>query len=157
MNTYEKFVKEMNISNGLEQFYYNRVINKKKDLYIDYKNNEESFFNNSELNMFSMCEYLAVLPISNQNKFVCLSNFNNKIDDKINEICVYENDILIKREFKKITKSGWWHIEIDFIPNCRYKVLNTIFDKDKSNIIKEISTEFSSIDELKNNGHFIAK
>jgi glycosyltransferase involved in cell wall biosynthesis len=156
-NTYEKFVKDMNISNGLEQFYYNRFINKKKDLYIDYKNNEESFFKNSELNMFSMCEYLAVLPIPNQNKFVCLSNFNNKIDNKINEICVYENDILIKREFKQITKSGWWHIEVDFIPNCQYKVLNTIFDKDKSSIIREISSEFSSIDELKNNGHFIAK
>ena len=155
--SYENFVKEIGISNGLEQFYYNKLINKNKDIYIDYKNNEESFFNNSELNMFSMCEYLTVLPVPGKNKFVCLSNFNNKIDNKINEICVYENDILIKREFKQITKSGWWHIEVDFIPNCRYKVLNTIFDKDKSSIIKEISAEFSSIDELKNNGHFIAK
>ena len=156
-NSYEKFVKEKGISNGLEQFYYNRVIDRKKDLYIDYNNNEETFFNNSELNMFSMCEYLAVLPVTNQNKFACLSNFNNKVDSKINEICVYKNDKLIRKESKEIINGGWWHIEIDFQPNNEYRVLNIVFDKNKSRIIKESITKFSTLDELKNNGHFTAK
>lgn len=155
--TYEKFVKDMGISNGLEQFYYNRILNKKKDVYIDYSNNEETFFNNSELNMFSMCEYMAVLPMTGTNKFVCLSNFNNKIDQKINEICVYKNDVMIKKETKNITNGGWWHIEVDFEPNNKYSVLNTIFDKNKSGILKEVVTNFTTLDELKNNGHFTAK
>ena len=156
-NSYEKFVKEKGISNGLEQFYYNRVIDKKKDLYIDRNNNEETFFNNSELNMFSMCEYLTVLPVTNQNKFACLSNFNNKVDNKINEICVYKNDVLIRKESKEIINGGWWHIEIDFQPNNQYKVVNIVFDKNKIKILKEVTLSFSTLDDLKNNGHFTAK
>jgi hypothetical protein len=107
--------------------------------------------------MFSMCEYLAVLPVPNQNKFVCLSNFNNKVDSKVNEICVYKNDVLIRKESKKIINDGWWHIEVDFQSNNEYRVLNIVFDKNKSRIIKESTTKFSTLDELKNNGHFTAK
>lgn len=155
--TYEKFVKDVGISNGLEQFYYNKILSKKNDVYIDYNNNEETFFNNSELNTFSMCEYMTVLPMTDTNKFVCLSNFNNKIDRKINEICVYKNNVLIRQETKEITHGGWWHIEIDFEPNNKYSVLNTIFDRNKSIVIKEVVTNFSTLDELKNNGHFTQK
>lgn len=155
--SYEKFVKEKNISNGLEQFYYNRVLDNKKDLYIDTNNNEESFFANSEINMFSMCEYLSVLPMTNNNKFVCLSSFNNKIDKKYNRISVYKNDVLIRNEEKEINTKGWWHIEVDFESNNVYKVVNALYDSENKNLVKETTHTFSSLEELKNNGHFTAK
>jgi hypothetical protein len=141
----------------LEQFYYHRLLNNKKDLYVDISNNEESYFSNSSLNMFSMCEYLSVLPMTGNKKFVCLSNFNNKIDKKYNKIDVYKNGILIRQEEKEITHGGWWHIEVDFEDNSVYKVVNTLWDQNKQNIIKQVVNEFSSLDQLKNNGHFTAK
>jgi len=163
-SSYEKFVKEKNISNGLEQFYYNRLLDFKNDLYIDYSNNEESFFNNSEINMFSMCEYLSVLPMTNNpNKFVCISSFNNKVDKKYNRIIVYKNDVMIHKQEKEIVSDGWWHIEVDFEPNNEYKVVNTLHESNKletscsETILKEITHVFSKLEDLKNNGHFTAK
>jgi hypothetical protein len=155
--SYEKFVKEQNISNGLEQFYYNRLLNSKKDLYIDTSNNEETYFSNSNLNMFSMCEYLAVLPMTKSKRFVCLSNFNNRVDKKYNTICVYKNGDVISYQEKEIISGGWWHIEVDFEENNVYKVVNTVLDQDKQHVLKQIINEFSSLDQLKNNGHFTAK
>lgn len=155
--SYESFVKEKNISNGLEQFYYNRLLNNKKDLYIDYSNNEESFFNNSEINLFSMCEYLSVLPVPNQKKFVCLSNFNNKVDKKYNKISVYKNGVLISEIEREIINRGWWHIEVDFEDNAEYKVINRIYDQNKQSVLNESIKKFSTLEQLTNNGHFIIK
>lgn len=157
-SSYQKFVSEKNISNGLEQFYYNKLIDRKKDLYIDTSNNEDSFFNNSDLNMFSMCEYLSVLPMTNNpNKFVCISSFNNKIDKKYNKIVVYKNNVVIRSEHKEITGRGWWHIEVDFEPNNEYKVTNALYDSNTDVILKETTHVFTTLDNLKVNGHFTAK
>ena len=114
--------------------------------------------------MFSMCEYLSVLPMTNNpNKFVCISSFNNKVDKKYNRIIVYKNDVMIHKQEKEIVSDGWWHIEVDFEPNNEYKVVNTLHESNKletscsETILKEITHVFSKLEDLKNNGHFTAK
>ena len=64
---------------------------------------------------------------------------------------------MIRKESKEIINGGWWHIEIDFQPNNQYKVVNIVFDKNKIKILKEVTLSFSTLDDLKNNGHFTAK
>lgn len=148
---YTDFVNLNNCSNGLEQFYYNVLKNDKNDLYIDYQNNEETFFSNSKYNLFSMVEYLTVLPSKN-NEFVLFTVTSNKIDDRINKFIVKENQTLIYEKSFNIKSGGVNFITFKFEPNKTYHVENLLLDKN-DNVIKKYIKSFTSLTDIDINGY----
>lgn len=144
---YTQYVDNNKISNGLEQFYYNKLIDFKTDLHIDYNNNEESYFNNSEFNLFSMVEYLSVLRVKNQNKFVVITYVNNKIDNRTNDVIIKKNGVEVNRYSYQINKQVCFYLLNDFEEDNFYEIENNILDENK-NLIKSYKKSFRRLEDI---------
>lgn len=149
--SYTDLINKNNITNGLEQFYYTILRNDKEIIHIDYHNNEESFFKNSNVNLFSMVEYLTVLPVSNRNEFCVFSLFSNKIDERKNVINIYKNGSLIKSNKFNVNK-GWNYLTSDFESGNTYNVENIVIDE-SNNVLKKYNKTFESTDDISINGY----
>jgi len=149
---YMDIVNNNNCSNGLEQFYYNKLIQFKDDLEIDYVNNEETFFDKSKTNLFSMVEYLTVLPDKKNNKFFVFSYFNNSIDNRFNKMTIKKNNEIIKEEIYQITNKAFYFISEEFVSENSYQIENEILDV-KNNTLKKYIKSFSNLEEISINGH----
>lgn len=149
---YNNIVETNQCSNGLEQFYYNILKNDIDSIHVDYDNNEETFFKNSRYNLFSMVEYLTVLPDFDNNQFVVFSLFNNKIDDRINKFIIKENNKIINETIFQIKKSGYNYIPIKINKDCCYEIENQIID-DKGIVIKKYTEKFDNLKKIDSNGY----
>lgn len=150
-NEYMDIVTQMNISNGLEQFYYNKLISYKNDLYIDYSNNEETYLNNSKNNLFSMVEYLSVLRIKNANKFAVLTYINNKVDDRINEIIIKKNGIVVNNYTYNISDKVCFYLLNGFENDNFYEIENNLYDQNKI-LLKSYKKSFRRLEDIDING-----
>ena len=149
---YNTIVNQNNCSNGLEQFYFNILKNNIDDLHIDYTNNEESFFKNSKYNLFSMVEYLTVLPNKTDNEFVLFTVTSNKIDDRINKFIVKENKNIVYEKSFDIKSAGVNFVTFKFEPNKTYDIENLLLDENNK-IIKKYIKSFSSLNDIDINGY----
>lgn len=149
--SYMEFVNRKNISNGLEQYYYNKLISNKDELHIDYINDEEKYLSNSQNNLFSMVEYLSVLKIKDQNKFVVFTYVNNKIDDRINEIVIKKNGNLINSYKYTISQKSCFYLPNDFQNDNFYEIENNLYDKNKI-LLKSYKKSFRRLEDIDING-----
>lgn len=149
---YTQIVNDNNCSNGLEQFYYNILKETQDDLYIDTTNNEESYLKNSEINLFSMVEYLTVLPNKNKNMFAIFSLFSNKIDDRVNKMIVKKNGKVIKEQIFEIKSNNFCYLPNEFIERSDYEIENIVMDK-TGKIIKKYNKLFNDLDQIGINGY----
>lgn len=148
---YTELVNFDKTSNGLEQFYYQRLKSHLHEIYVDYDHNEESFFPNSKVNIFSMVEYLTVIPSGNQKEFVVFSYFNNKLDDRINEIRVKKDGFIVKGSRFDIKSSGWFYVPCEFEIGHTYEIENLVFDTN-GKLLKSYIKTFNSLEEINING-----
>ena len=148
---YMDFVTKKNISNGLEQFYYNKLISYKNDLYIDYTNNEESYLSNSKNNLFSMVEYLSVLRMKNINKFGVLTYINNKVDDRINEIIIKKNGTIVNTHTYNVSDKVCFYLANDFENDNFYEIENNLYDQNKI-LLKSYKKSFRRLEDIDING-----
>ena len=148
---YMDFVTKKNISNGLEQFYYNKLISYKNDLYIDYTNNEETYLSNSKNNLFSMVEYLSVLKMKNINKFGVLTYINNKVDDRINEIIIKKNGTIVNTHTYNVSDKVCFYLANDFENDNFYEVENNLYDQNKI-LLKSYKKSFRRLEDIDING-----
>ena len=148
---YMDFVTKKNISNGLEQFYYNKLISYKNDLYIDYTNNEETYLSNSKNNLFSMVEYLSVLKMKNINKFGVLTYINNKVDDRINEIIIKKNGTIVNTHTYNVSDKVCFYLANDFENDNFYEVENNLYDQNKI-LLKCYKKSFRRLEDIDING-----
>jgi len=149
--SYMEFVNRKNISNGLEQYYYNKLISNKDELYIDYINDEEKYLSNSQNNLFSMVEYLSVLKMKDQNKFAVFTYVNNKIDDRINEILIKKNGNLINNYKYTISQKSCFYLPNDFQNDNFYEIENNLYDKNKI-LLKSYKKSFRRLEDIDING-----
>jgi hypothetical protein len=149
--TYMNFVTTKNISNGLEQFYYNRLISHKNILHIDYANNEETYLSNSKNNLFSMVEYLSVLRMKNVNKFGVLTYINNKIDGRINEIIIKKNGEIINKYSYDVVDKVCFYLANDFENDNFYEIENSLYDQNKI-LLKSYKKSFRRLEDIDING-----
>ena len=149
--TYMNFVTSKNISNGLEQFYYNRLISHKNILHIDYANNEETYLSNSKNNLFSMVEYLSVLRMKNVNKFGVLTYINNKIDGRINEIIIKKNGEIINKYSYDVVDKVCFYLANDFENDNFYEIENSLYDQNKI-LLKSYKKSFRRLEDIDING-----
>ena len=148
---YMDFVTKKNISNGLEQFYYNKLISYKNDLYIDYTNNEETHLSNSKNNLFSMVEYLSVLKMKNINKFGVLTYINNKVDDRINEIIIKKNGTIVNTHTYNVSDKVCFYLANDFENDNFYEIENNLYDQNKI-LLKSYKKSFRRLEDIDING-----
>ena len=148
---YMDFVTKKNISNGLEQFYYNKLISYKNDLYIDYTNNEETYLSNSKNNLFSMVEYLSVLKMKNINKFGVLTYINNKVDDRINEIIIKKNGTIVNTHTYNVSDKVCFYLANDFENDNFYEIENNLYDQNKI-LLKSYKKSFRQLEDIDING-----
>ena len=148
---YMDFVTKKNISNGLEQFYYNKLISYKNDLYIDYTNNEERYLSNSKTNLFSMVEYLSVLRMKNINKFGVLTYINNKVDDRINEIIIKKNGTIVNTHTYNVSDKVCFYLANDFENDNFYEIENNLYDQNKI-LLKSYKKSFRQLEDIDING-----
>lgn len=148
---YMDFVTKKNISNGLEQFYYNKLISYKNDLYIDYTNNEETYLSNSKNNLFSMVEYLSVLRMKNINKFGVLTYINNKVDARINEIIIKKNGTIVNTHTYNVSDKVCFYLANDFENDNFYEVENNLYDQNKI-LLKCYKKSFRRLEDIDING-----
>jgi len=148
---YMDFVTKKNISNGLEQFYYNKLISYKNDLYIDYTNNEETYLSNSKNNLFSMVEYLSVLKMKNINKFGVLTYINNKVDDRINEIIIKKNGTIVNTHTYNVSDKVCFYLANDFENDNFYEIENNLYDQNKI-LLKSYKKSFRRLEDIDING-----
>ena len=148
---YMDFVTKKNISNGLEQFYYNKLISYKNDLYIDYTNNEERYLSNSKTNLFSMVEYLSVLRMKNINKFGVLTYINNKVDDRINEIIIKKNGTIVNTHTYNVSDKVCFYLANDFENDNFYEIENNLYDQNKI-LLKSYKKSFRRLEDIDING-----
>ena len=148
---YMDFVTKKNISNGLEQFYYNKLISYKNDLYIDYTNNEETYLSNSKNNLFSMVEYLSVLRMKNINKFGVLTYINNKVDDRINEIIIKKNGTIVNTHTYNVSDKVCFYLANDFENDNFYEIENNLYDQNKI-LLKSYKKSFRRLEDIDING-----
>ena len=149
--TYMNFVTSKNISNGLEQFYYNKLISHKNVLHIDYANNEETYLSNSKNNLFSMVEYLSVLRMKNVNKFGVLTYINNKIDGRINEIIIKKNGEIINKYSYDVVDKVCFYLANDFENDNFYEIENSLYDQNKI-LLKSYKKSFRRLEDIDING-----
>lgn len=154
--SYMEFVSRKNISNGLEQFYYNKLITNKEELYIDYSHDEESYLTNSQNNLFSMVEYLSVLKFKNSNKFAVFSYINNKIDDRINEILIKKNGTLVNSYKYTLSQKSCFYLPNDFEVGNFYEIENNLYDKNKI-LLKSYKKSFRRLEDIDINGFIDTK
>ena len=145
------FVTSKNISNGLEQFYYNKLISHKNVLHIDYANNEETYLSNSKNNLFSMVEYLSVLRMKNVNKFGVLTYINNKIDGRINEIIIKKNGEIINKYSYDVVDKVCFYLANDFENDNFYEIENSLYDQNKI-LLKSYKKSFRRLEDIDING-----
>lgn len=155
-NEYMDLVNSDGTSNGLEQFYYQRLKNKLDSIHIDYKNNEETYFSNSRTNVFSMVEYLTVIPVKNQEKFTVFSLFSNKLDDRLNIMVIKKDEKIIKESSYKIRTNGWVYLPCDFESGGIYKIENIVLDEN-NNVLKSYIKTFTNLEEISINGYINLK
>jgi hypothetical protein len=148
---YMDFVTKKNISNGLEQFYYNKLISYKNDLHIDYTNNEETYLSNSKNNLFSMVEYLSVLRMKNINKFGVLTYINNKIDDRINEIIIKKNGTIVNTHTYNVSDKVCFYLANDFENDNFYEIENNLYDQNKI-LLRSYKKSFRRLEDIDING-----
>jgi len=148
---YMDFVTKKNISNGLEQFYYNKLISYKNDLYIDYTNNEETYLSNSKNNLFSMVEYLSVLRMKNINKFGVLTYINNKVDDRINEIIIKKNGTMENYHTYNVSDKVCFYLANDFENDNFYEIENNLYDQNKI-LLRSYKKSFRRLEDIDING-----
>lgn len=148
---YMDFVTKKNISNGLEQFYYNKLISYKNDLYIDYTNNEETYLSNSKNNLFSMVEYQSVLKMKNINKFGVLTYINNKVDDRINEIIIKKNGTIVNTHTYNVSDKVCFYLANDFENDNFYEIENNLYDQNKI-LLKSYKKSFRRLEDIDING-----
>jgi hypothetical protein len=149
--TYMNFVTSKNISNGLEQFYYNKLISHKNVLHIDYIHNEETYLRNSKNNLFSMVEYLSVLRMKNINTFGVLTYINNKIDGRINEIIIKKNGEVINNYTYNVTDKVCFYLANDFENDNFYEIENNLYDQNKI-LLKSYKKSFRRLEDIDING-----
>jgi hypothetical protein len=148
---YMDFVTKKNISNGLEQFYYNKLISYKNDLHIDYTNNEETYLSNSKNNLFSMVEYLSVLRMKNINKFGVLTYINNKVDDRINEIIIKKNGTMENYHTYNVSDKVCFYLANDFENDNFYEIENNLYDQNKI-LLRSYKKSFRRLEDIDING-----
>jgi hypothetical protein len=148
---YMDFVTKKNISNGLEQFYYNKLISYKNDLHIDYTNNEETYLSNSKNNLFSMVEYLSVLRMKNINKFGVLTYLNNKVDDRINEIIIKKNGTIVNTYTYNVSDKVCFYLANDFENDNFYEIENNLYDQNKI-LLRSYKKSFRRLEDIDING-----
>jgi len=148
---YMDFVTKKNISNGLEQFYYNKLIFYKNDLHIDYTNNEETYLSNSKNNLFSMVEYLSVLRMKNINKFGVLTYINNKVDDRINEIIIKKNGTIVNTHTYNVSDKVCFYLANDFENDNFYEIENNLYDQNKI-LLRSYKKSFRRLEDIDING-----
>jgi len=153
---YNNLVNENKCSNGLEQFYYNILNKHENELYIDIENNEETYLKNSKINLFSMVEYLTVLPDHNKNRFTIFSLFSNKLDNRINKMYIYKNGEQIKEQIFNITKNNFCYLPFEFEDGNTYKVENLLTDE-TGTIFKKYIKNFNTLKEIDINGYINIK
>jgi hypothetical protein len=149
---YMNIVYKFECSNGLEQFYFNILKDYKDFIFIDYQHNEETFLKNSKLNAFSMVEYLTVLPNKKNNQFVIFSVFSNKVDDRINNMIVKENEIVVDQKSFDIKNNNFYYLSHPFKENCEYEIESVLTDN-KNNILKRYIKKFKTTDDIDINGY----
>lgn len=153
---YMDFVNTKKISNGLEQFYYSVLENVKDDLYIDYNNNEETYFNNSETNHFSMVEYLTVLSLKNTNNFAGFTYINNKSDTRINEIKIRKNGILVNEYMYDVKEKTCFYLLNEFEDGNEYEIENNLYNENKI-LLKSYKKSFKKLEDIDINGSIVIK
>lgn len=149
---YTDLVNSDGTSNGLEQFYYQRFKSHLDSIHIDYNNNEESYFPNSKSNLFSMVEYLTVIPVKDESEFVVFSFFNNKLDSRINKVVIKKDGVIIKENLFEVKSNGWFYVQCDFENGIEYEIQNSILDENNK-ILKSYIKTFTSLEEIGINGY----
>lgn len=153
--TTEEYTNLVNLnqtSNGLEQFYYQRLKNNLNSIYVDYSNNEETYFSHSKTNIFSMVEYLTVLPVENEKTFVAFSLFNNKLDDRFNKIIIKKNGVVVETSTFEVKSKGWFYLPYKFENENEYEIENTILDENNK-ILRSYIKTFKTLEEIGINGY----
>lgn len=149
---YTSLVTLDNVSNGLEQFYYQRLKSHLNSLHVDYEHNEVTYFPNSKSNLFSMVEYLTVLPVNNEKRFVVFSLFNNKLDDRINKMIIKKDGVVINDAALEVKSEGWFYVPSDFVVGSNYEIENIILDKN-DRVLRSYIKTFRTLEEISINGY----
>lgn len=144
-------------SNGLENYYYNKLKNNldKCELYYS---NEGELFKESNINSFSMVEYFTVLPVSNENKGCIWFSSSNKIDNRILDYDLHgvlEDGTLETKLMQRVKiNNSMQHYKL-FTFDSKYKsyqINYTLYNYDK--VLKTKRIEFKTKDDLLDNGIF---
>jgi hypothetical protein len=160
IRTPENFNKECNkigSHNFLESYFYHKLMKYKNELIIE-ETDEEKLFNNSNINIFSGVEYLAILPIKDKNDFVLWFNSSNNLDDRRLEISIINNGVsdhcthFIKNRsyfFKRfyLNSNDDYKIKVEFIDSKTNNVINT----------ENYHINLDNLSNIKGNGLFTEK
>lgn len=147
---YNKMCKMIESENFLEHVFYKLLKNNLDDFIINHIM-ENELFNNSQINIFSECEYPVVLPVKNMLNTYCMwFNSNNLVDNRYLDIKLYSNDILLYKDTILINTEITYYKLFTTHNKNNYKVIYTIYDdKNEKSIVYDID------DNIMKNGEFI--
>jgi len=145
--------------NFLENYYYKKLIPYSDQLIIE-DTDETNLFNKSKINIFSGVEYLAVLPVINNERksFIVWFNSSNDMDNRRIEF-VYDNKKRIESNTHFIKDRTYYFKKITLNDDDDYTIMATFIDSKTNKIIEtqEFKVNNDNYKELEKNGRFIEK
>ena len=151
---------KLECDNFLERYFYKKLNNRKDDLIIESKTEEELF--NGDINLFSGVEYLTILPIKNvTDKFILWFSSNNKIDKRKIIFEIFNNNEKINEFVHIIENKTFFWKEIDLKENDNIEIKIKYLDNENDFVI---DTEYFGVinkqnfdEKLKDRGLFTIK
>lgn len=151
--TFNRLSTELGSENFLENVFYH-MFKHNLGKYVVEETTEEKLFPNSNINIFSECEYLTVLPVKdNDDLFAIWYSSSNKTDNRKIIITIYGNDKLIKSYLHNIEKQSHFYKVVRKYDNINYKIVFEFIDgetKYKDDIVY-------NLDDIQRNGLFTMK
>jgi hypothetical protein len=158
--TPEKYNSEclsINSHNFLENYFRKKLANNLSELIIE-NTDEEKLFNNSNINIFSGVEYLAVIPVKEQKAFVVWFNSSNKKDNRRIEF-TFINESVSETATHFIKDRSYYYKKINFNHNDNWIINVKFIDSDTNNTISETNYNVNkdTFNDLEMNGIFTEK
>jgi len=152
----------INSHNYLENYFYNKLSKYSKNLIIE-NTNEDSLFNNPDINIFSGSEYLSLLPIENdKNNFIVWFNSSNSKDNRRIEFSFNNaniNNNVVEHSTHMIKEKSYYFKKMSLNENDNYTIIAKFFDSITNKLIdtQTFNINKNNYDNIIKNGIFIEK
>ncbi len=141
--------------NFLENYFYTKLSKHSKNLIIE-ETNEEKLFNNSNINIFSGVEYLAILPVKNQgNSFIVWFNSSNNKDNRRIEF-LFENNGKVETSTHFVKERSYYLRKVIMSNTDNYNITATFLDSTTNSVldVQKFNVNMNNYKDIIENGLF---